>query len=211
MSYDIYICGDCWGPIWFPFRKLMHVGTGWYCWGHQQRGGEEGRQPTDPVGEFIKKTNPQLLQELVAEACRRYRMWAPKDRESQLIPFLQRQLRAGRSDVLHNFCKHLTKQPPERAGAVVREIMATPEWTRFAKRALTRKRLPARRQKAAEAERAVRARFSRPAEPLRQSTPVISRSRLRKSPGLGKKTNPLAIDTVPLPEKPKQRSARTRQ
>ncbi|MBZ5554988.1 MAG: hypothetical protein LAO21_19910 [Acidobacteriia bacterium] len=138
MSYDIYLCGKCLGPIWFPFGQKMHVGTGWYCWREEQERESEGEEIVDAVGEFIFGTEPQMLKELVSEACRLYDVWVAKSRKSQLVPFLQKQLRLHRSDVLHNFFRHLTREPPEHAGAVVREITITPEWRRFARLAITR-------------------------------------------------------------------------
>lgn len=142
MSYDIYLCGECSKPICFPFGKKMHVGTGWYCWREQQeREGEgegEGEEMVDIIGKFIFGTEPQLLKELVSEARRLYDVWVAKSRKSQLVPFLQEQLRLGRSDVLHDFFRHLRREPPEHAGAVVREITTTPEWRRFARHAIAR-------------------------------------------------------------------------
>ena len=141
MSYDIYLCGDCLGPIWFPFGEKMHLGTGWYCWKEQQKGQDEGEEATDAVGEFIFSTDPKLLKNLVAKAIALYeaRLKFKGSRKSYLVPFLQRQLRAGRSDVLHGFLRHLAKEPAEYAREVVREITLTPEWTRFARRAMRKR------------------------------------------------------------------------
>ena len=139
MSYDISICHRCLVPIWFPFGQKMHVGTGWYCWREHPKGpDEEAAEGVDTVGVFIFHTEPQLLKDLVSEALRLYGAWVAKNRKSRLVPFLRKQLRLRRSDVLHDFFSYLTREPPERAGAVVREITTTPEWTRFARRAIAR-------------------------------------------------------------------------
>jgi hypothetical protein len=134
MSYDIYLCGDCLGPIWFPFGEKMHVGTGWYCWREKQEREGEGENVLDAVGEFVFSTEPQLLKKLVAQARELYDVWVAKGGKSQLVPFLRKQLRAGRGDVLHDFFRHLTKEPPDQAGTVVRAITTTPDWRRFAQR-----------------------------------------------------------------------------
>ncbi len=141
MSYDIYLCGECLCPIWFPFGDKMHLGTGWYCWKAQQEREGEHDEVEEAVGEFVFSTDAGLLKELVAEALQLYAAWvASKGRKAQLVPFLRRQLVAGRSDVLHDFFRHLTKEPREHTGAVVREITTTPEWRRFARRAVRRQR-----------------------------------------------------------------------
>lgn len=143
MSYEIYICCDCGGPIYFPYGNLMHIGTGWDCWKKYHQRDEGDAATPDAPAKFIGKTGKRLLKLLVDEACRRYDAWSPLDRKSRLIQFLRKQLRTGHGDVVHNFFQHLIAEPPKKTGAVVRAIMATPEWHRYARRALRRKRVPA--------------------------------------------------------------------
>lgn len=102
MSWDIYLCGNCGGPICFPNGEKMHVGTGWYCWKDEQsRSG-----PFAEIVEFWFDTNPSLLEGLVSRAIEHYTSWdarAPNPQKSPLIRHLRRQLAAGRADVIHGF------------------------------------------------------------------------------------------------------------
>ena len=142
MSYDIYLCVACLGPIWFPFGQKMHLGTGWDCWKKQQEREDEDEDTEDAVGEFVFSTNPELLKKHVAAALHLYHARVAKSSKArQLVPFLRKQLAAGRGDVLHHFFRHLTKEPREHVGSLVREITTTPEWGRFARRALRRQRV----------------------------------------------------------------------
>jgi hypothetical protein len=50
VSYDIYLCGECLDPIWFPFGDKTHLGTGWNCWKTQQEREEEGLEILDVRG-----------------------------------------------------------------------------------------------------------------------------------------------------------------
>jgi hypothetical protein len=141
MSYEIYLCGDCLGPIWFPYGQKTHLGTGWYCWKEYHDEEDEGLELEGIVGEFVFGTDPDLLDTLVAEVIGLYaaRKW-------ETVPFLQRQLGAGRSDVVHGFLRHLVlkKEPVERVRAVVGQIRQTPEWIRFARGATRRAALVSR-------------------------------------------------------------------
>jgi hypothetical protein len=154
MSYDIYLCVECLGPIWFPFGDMMHLGTGWYCWrDHEGRTDGEGGKTPAAGGEFTFDTEPGRRKKLVARAVRLYSAWVADRQKARLVPFLRAQLRTGHSDVLHGFFRHLTKEPREHAGAVVREITATEEWTRFARRAVRRARVQARVQEGRRSRR----------------------------------------------------------
>lgn len=135
MSYEVYICGDCGGPVYFPYGDLMHIGTGWYCWRklHPRDGSEP--EPAEAPARFIGRTGDQLRRKLVDEACRRFAAWTPLTRRSRLIPYLQRQLRTGHGDVVRDFFLRLIHEPPKKAAALVRAVMTTPEWRRYVRRA----------------------------------------------------------------------------
>ena len=140
MSYDIYLCGNCLMPMWFPYGEKMHLGTGWDCWHNEQtRTG-----PFADLVDFWFDTNPSLLEGLVERAVEYYTAWNPDDAKararSPLIPFLRKQLAAGRGDVMYRFFQHVARGPRKKASAIVRDITRTPQWTRFVKRAVERHR-----------------------------------------------------------------------
>jgi hypothetical protein len=133
MSEDIYLCGFCWEPIWFPYGQKMHLGTGWNCWRKIQDSKDEVDILVDVVGKFSAVTDKKLRKKLVEKACGYYNAWAKRGGKRRFVPFLRNQLKAGRSDVLRDFFRYLTHEPPERAAAAVSAIMKTPEWKRFAR------------------------------------------------------------------------------
>ena len=133
MSYDIYLCGICSEPIWFPYGEKMHLGTGWDCWRKAQNSKDELDILTDVVGKFAFVTDKKLRKSLAEQACGYYDAWTRKGGKPKFVPFLRDQLKAGRGDVLHGFFRHLTHEPPEQAAAAVGAIMETPEWRRFAR------------------------------------------------------------------------------
>ena len=134
MSYQIYLCGNCWGPIWFPFGEKMHLGTGWYCWQDEQsRNG-----PFSDIIDLWFDFNPSLLEGPLSRAVEHYTAWNPRDTKapkSPLIPYLRKQLAKGRGDVIYRFLQHLAREPREKVGPVIRELTQTPEWRRFVKHA----------------------------------------------------------------------------
>ena len=144
MSYQIYFCGNCLGPIYFPFGEKMHLGTGWDCWHDEQsRSG-----PFAEIVEFWFDTNPSLLEGFVSRAVEYYTAWNPRDpkaKQAPLIPYLRKQLAARRADVLYHFFRHLARDQRDKASAAVREIMRTPEWSPFVKFAVRRQRAKTRR------------------------------------------------------------------
>jgi hypothetical protein len=147
MSYDISLCGDCLGPIWFPYGDKTHLGTGWDCWKKHHPDEDEDVEVADIIGKFLFTTEPDLLKRLVARAIELYEaeIAIEEDQKSLLLLFLRHQLRVGRSDVLYFFFRYLAQQTiDEHVRAVVRAITLLPEWTQFARTAIRRARWHAR-------------------------------------------------------------------
>jgi hypothetical protein len=133
MSQRIYLCGDCCGPIWFPYGEKMHIGTGWDCWRRQHEGGGGAAGDDAPCAafHFVFGTDPALLDELVKNAIRLYKHWVRDPAEPSPVDFLREQLRRGRSDVIHNFLLFLAPQKEKTVGQLIRRLMSTAEWERL--------------------------------------------------------------------------------
>ena len=133
MSYDIYLCGICLGPYWFPFGQKTHLGTGWYCWKKQQKE-EEGQSLADQVIEFVFSTPPEELKRLTDEAVSLYKAWCRDDADRRVVKFLSGQLNKGRSDVMHQFLVHLLGEDKERRRRLVDILVASSAWDKFAEK-----------------------------------------------------------------------------
>jgi len=133
MSYDIYICGDCGGPYWFPLGQKTHLGTGWYCWKKKQGdgGGGGGGGSADQVVEFVFSTPPEDLKRLTDEAVSLYDAWRRDDADRRVVKFLSGQLAKGKSDVVHQFLAYLLGEDKDRRRRFVDILVATSAWDKF--------------------------------------------------------------------------------
>lgn len=147
MSYKIYICHVCWGPIWFPWGQKTHFGTGWDCWKREQQLDQEVGFAEQPV-EFTSSTPAKELKRLTEEAKRLFKRWLEHE-EKELLRFLGKQLDKKKDDVVREFLSSLLEEKPEHRQKVVDQLVATQAWDRFVRRV----RRAARRGKAKKQKR----------------------------------------------------------
>jgi len=141
MSYDISICHHCGGLICFPYGQKMHIGTGWDCWKELQEE-SEGDEVIEFLGNFVFDTPLPLLRQLVTEAKTLYGAWRKKPDRYPIVAFLAGCLKRGQNDVVHEFFRAVGRARDRRLGKLVRELMRTPEWQRFARTQPDRPRHP---------------------------------------------------------------------
>jgi len=138
MSYDIYLCDECLGPIWFPYGEKIHIGTGWDCWREHHEGDAQQSTQGAQAEEFEPPapTEPGLRRQLADKATRLYKAWVHQPGKIRLLPFLRKQLNSDRGDVLKDFLRFLCLRREKEVAKLLGQLTHTREWSRHVHRLL---------------------------------------------------------------------------